>query len=97
MMIINNKHEYRSYMNGRSAGLRTTADAMDQLSEQLRLARAELQEARSEFAERIAATKEHFNSEAAAMRKELTAALAELDGLRRLMFDKWKRTEEVLN
>jgi hypothetical protein len=46
--------------------------------EQLRAARAELQEARADSAARIAATKAHFHREAAAMRQEMEEAFAKL-------------------
>jgi chromosome segregation ATPase len=64
-----------------------------QLIEQLNAARAELQEARSEYAAKIAKTKAHFDAEAAAMRRELTEALAQLNRLKVTMFAAWQRRE----
>jgi chromosome segregation ATPase len=64
-----------------------------QLIEQLNAARAELQEARAEYAAKIAAARNHFDSEAAAMRKELAEALASLNQLRATMFAAWRKQE----
>ena len=91
MMIVKTKSEHMAFLAGRQSGLCASTDAYDQLVEQIIVAREELQRARTEHKDKIAAARAHFDSEAAAMRKELTAALAELDGLRLLMFNKWQR------
>jgi hypothetical protein len=71
-------------------------DSIDQLVEQLIAYRAELQEARAEYAAKIAQAKAHFDEEAAAMRRELEEALAELRMLD--AFTKLRRGEsETLN
>lgn len=93
MIAFRTKAQCLTYQAGRQTGLRTANEACDQLTEQLIAARAELQEARAEYAERIAAAREHFDKEAKAMRLELSEALAELDTLRLLMFNKWKPSE----
>jgi hypothetical protein len=62
-----------------------------QLIEQLNAARAELQEARAEYAAKIAAARNHFDSEALLMRKELDAALSALNDLKVSMFAAWQR------
>lgn len=91
MITLNGKFQKAAFRVGHQFGLRASSEAMYELAEQLRYARAELQEARAEYAAKIERTREHFNSEAAAMRKELTSALAEIDQLRRTMFQKWER------
>ena len=74
-MIINNLKEHAAFVSGRQTGLHSANDAVDQLTEQLIAARAELQEARVEYASKMAATKAHFDSEAAAMRIFATRTL----------------------
>jgi hypothetical protein len=64
-----------------------------QLIEQLKAARAELQEARAEYAAKIAAARNHFDSEALLMRKELDAALSALNDLKVSMFAAWQRRQ----
>ena len=96
MMIINNLKEHAAFVSGRQTGLHSANDAVDQLTEQLIAARAELQEARVEYASKIAATKAHFDSEAAAMRRELSEARAQLDQLRLMLFQKWQRHQTDL-
>ena len=87
-----------AFLVGRQAGPRSTNGAVHQLIEQLSAARAELQQARAEYAAKIAATKAHFDREATAMRQELAEALAELDQLRLLTFQKWTRHDtDTLN
>jgi hypothetical protein len=91
MVIINDMKEHAAFVIGRQAGLHSDNDAVDRLTEQIIAARAELQEARVEYASKIATTKAHFDSEAAAMRRELSEALAQLDQLRLMLFQKWQR------
>jgi hypothetical protein len=95
MMIINDMKEHAAFVIGRQAGLHSDNDAVDQLTEQIIAARAELQRARLEYHDKIAAAKAHFDSEAATMRQELREAIAQLDQLRLLMFHKWERTRET--
>jgi hypothetical protein len=96
MMIINNLKEHAAFVSGRQTGLHSANDAVDQLTEQLIAARAELQEARVEYAGKIAATKTHFDNEAAAMRRELSEARAQLDQLRLMLFQKWQQHQTDL-
>ena len=93
MTIVRNRDEVRAFLTGRQAGVRTTSDAMDQLAEQLREARADLQQARAEYADRIANARGHFDAEVAAMRKELDAAMSSLNSLRASMFVAWQRRQ----
>lgn len=90
-MIVRSLDEHRAYLVGRQSGLRGSNNAVEQLVEQLMLARVELQDARVEYANKIAATRAHFDSEVASMRQELAASLAELDQLRLTMFQAWRR------
>jgi hypothetical protein len=72
MRTVPNVHQYLAFHSGRQAGLHSASDAVEQLTEQLIAARAELREARAEYAERIAAAREHFDAEAKAMRLEFS-------------------------
>jgi F0F1-type ATP synthase membrane subunit b/b' len=92
-MIIKSADQQRAFVVGRQAGVRSTAELVDQLTEQLHEARRELQEARAEYQSRIANAKAHFSSEAEAMRKELEATIASLHDLRSSMLDAWTRRE----
>ena len=89
MMIVHNTDEHRAFLVGRQSALRTSSEAVDQLTEQIIAARAELQEARAEHAERMAEARAHFEREAEAMRQELEQAIAELQQLRAIMFFAW--------
>jgi hypothetical protein len=91
MMVIHNKGEHKAFLVGRQAGLRSYSEAMEQLTEQLRAARAELQEARADHAARMAACKAHFDRECKAIRREMEEMIAELKGLD--SFAKMTRTE----
>lgn len=72
----------------------STNDSVDQLVEQLQAARAELQEARMEYAAKIERTKEHFDKEVASIRRQFAEALAELSRVQMLDdFNKWTRSE----
>ena len=93
MMIVKNKGQQMAFLVGRQSGLRTSYDAVEQLTEQLRLARAELQQARAERAAIMNKAHEHIERESAACQKELATALEELQQLRLTMFHNWKRTE----
>ena len=92
-MIIKSADQHRAFVVGRQAGLRSTAELVDQLTEQLHEARRELQEARAEYQSRIANAKAHFSSEAEAMRAELSDAIAQLHSLRSSMMNAWTRRE----
>jgi hypothetical protein len=66
---------------------------MDQLSEQLRLARIELAEAQKEYSAKIQAARDHFDSEVASMRTQLSDEIASLHQLRASMMNVWTRRE----
>jgi hypothetical protein len=78
MMTVRSTKEHVAFLTGRQGALRTTSELVDQFMDQLIAAREELQEARAEYAARIAQTRAHFDAEVAAMRRELAEALAEL-------------------
>ena len=64
---------------------------MDQLTEQLAKARADLQQARAERAH-FEAMLSVYQADMTTMRKEFEEALAELTQLRLFMFEKWERS-----
>jgi hypothetical protein len=98
MMLVHSTDEHRAFVVGRQSALRSASDAVEQLTEQLIIARAELQQARADHAARMAALQARFDSEAAAMRHELSEGIAQLDSLRLLMFSKWQRHQtDALN
>ena len=66
--------------------MRTTSEYVEQLLDELHAARVELQQVRAERASALAKVKAQFAEDAATMRQELTAALAEIDQLRITMF-----------
>jgi hypothetical protein len=88
-MRVRNADQVRAFLVGRQHGLRTSNEIADQLVEQLTAARAELQEARREYAERISAARNYFDSEVKAMRAELAESLSQLHHLRASMFNAW--------
>ena len=97
-MILQSKGQIAAFTVGRQNGLRASYDAVEQLTEQLIAARAELQQARAERAAMMDKANEHVRKECEACRKELTIALEEVNQLRLLMFHQWTRTEaDVLN
>lgn len=93
MMIVHNTGEQKAFMVGRKSGLKCANTLVEQLTEQLIEARAELQQARAERAAMIAQAMDHVQKESAACQKELAMALEELNQLRLMMFQKWTRTE----
>ena len=70
---------------------RSDRDAVVELVQQINAARAELQEARREYADKIASARLNFDEQAATMRKELVNALIQLDLLRVTMLRAWQR------
>ena len=90
-MILKSTAQCMAYRVGRQVALRSTSEAMDQLTAQLVQARADLQQARAEHEARMAEAKKQLADEAFCMRQELTAAIAELHQLRAHMFSKWER------
>jgi capsule polysaccharide export protein KpsE/RkpR len=95
MMIVRSTEQLRCYVTGREDALRITSEYVEQLAEQLREARAELQQVRAEREAAFAKIKAQFDADAAAMRKELTSAIAELHQLRVDMFGKWERNPTI--
>lgn len=93
MMIVKSKGQQVAYWIGRKDALRTTSEYVEQLLDELHAARVELQQVRAERASALAKVKAQFAEDAATMRQELTAALAEIDQLRITMFQKWERTQ----
>jgi hypothetical protein len=71
----------RSVQLGRQAALADSAEVIEQLVTQLCAARAELREARAEFAARIEATREYFDREARALREMLASAQEDVERL----------------
>jgi F0F1-type ATP synthase membrane subunit b/b' len=88
-MRVRNADQVRAFAVGRQCALRATDDAMTQLADQLREARAELEDARREYAEKISAARNYFDGEVRAMRAELAESLSQLHQLRESMFNAW--------
>jgi hypothetical protein len=77
-MIVKCKEQIAAFLNGRNAGLHAANDAVDQLADQLRMARAELRDARAWHNNEIEKCKAEFHAELDALRRELSISFDEL-------------------
>jgi hypothetical protein len=93
IMVVKTAAEQRAPVVGRQCALRDTSSAMDQLTEQLRIARIELAEAQREYASKIQAARDHFDEETSAMRRQLSEAMEALNDLRASLFASVTRRE----